>query len=81
MELVLFFFVAGNLSNTKEAILLGWYVTYAVLWLIPAALMTLVCWNSVFQSPGIHPRLTAGGVLKEAGVAELAQRCGKKNRW
>lgn len=61
MELVLFLFPAGFLSNTKEAILLGWYVTYAVLWLIPAALMTLVCWNSVFQSPGIKSPTHRGG--------------------
>ena len=36
---------------SKEAILLGWYLTYGLLWIIPAALMTVVCWDSVFQ-PG-----------------------------
>lgn len=41
--------VMKMMGMPAEAILLGWYVTYAVLWLIPAALMTLVCWNSVFQ--------------------------------
>lgn len=40
--------VMKMMGMASEAILLGWYITYALLWALPAALMTLVCWNSVF---------------------------------
>ena len=34
-----------------EAILLGWYVTYGLLWAVPAALMTLVCGSAWPETP------------------------------
>ncbi|CAL1149217.1 unnamed protein product, partial [Cladocopium goreaui] len=41
--------VMKMMGMPAEAILLGWYLTYGLLWIIPAALMTVVCWDSVFQ--------------------------------
>ncbi|CAJ1443886.1 unnamed protein product, partial [Effrenium voratum] len=41
--------VMKMMGMPAEAITFGWYITYGLLWLIPAALMTLICWNSVFQ--------------------------------
>ncbi|CAE7280530.1 ABCA1, partial [Symbiodinium sp. KB8] len=41
--------VMKMMGMPAEAITFGWYLTYGILWLIPAALMTIICWGTVFQ--------------------------------
>ncbi|OLP76990.1 ATP-binding cassette sub-family A member 5 [Symbiodinium microadriaticum] len=43
--------VMKMMGMPAEAITFGWYLTYgtSILWLIPAALMTIICWGTVFQ--------------------------------
>ena len=62
------YFMGGStlVASAKEAILLGWYLTYGLLWIIPAALMTVVCWDTVFQPGAQGPsiaRCSSWGIL------------------
>ncbi|CAE8703253.1 unnamed protein product, partial [Polarella glacialis] len=41
--------VMKMMGMPAEAITIGWYVTYSLLWLLPAGLMVGICWGSVFE--------------------------------
>lgn len=40
--------VMKMMSMPSEAITLGWYLTYGTAWIVPAILMVVVCWSTVF---------------------------------
>eukprot|EP00931_Biecheleriopsis_adriatica_P069363 TRINITY_DN4321_c0_g1_i1.p1 TRINITY_DN4321_c0_g1~~TRINITY_DN4321_c0_g1_i1.p1 ORF type:complete len:1964 (+),score=351.62 TRINITY_DN4321_c0_g1_i1:38-5929(+) len=41
--------VMKMMGMPAEAITIGWYLTYGLLWILPAFLMVAICWGTVFE--------------------------------